>query len=119
MACLGLLVAACATAGAGNDPPLPVPDDAGSSAVTDEASSPPTEWPDAGPSSSGATSGGTGGSGAPTSGAGSASMCPMDVLHGLAALFAIGQPACASTGCDAGECCYVNMSSSASVCVKQ
>jgi hypothetical protein len=118
-------MAACATAGVGSNPSLGGDDGGatGSFFGTDEASAPddssgsPLQPPS--PQTSGSPAGAFDDSGGPsTSSSGSTASvpCPMDLLHDIEALIAIGQPACPSAGCASGQCCYSK--SGVTVCVK-
>ena len=103
------LLCACATGGAGSNPPLPnapasmgddgaiARDDASAGSAGDDATAPP-------PGDDADTAGG-------------ASTCN-DALHELKALFVLPPVACtSSTDCASGSCCFVGPSSS--TCVMQ
>jgi hypothetical protein len=121
----GGLLTACATSGGGSNPSLGGDDggvsgSSGSFFSSDDASVPydssPVPLPPTSGSAVGDDSGAlSGSSGGTVSGA----ACPMDLMHDIAALIAIGKPACPSAGCAQGECCYTAMSLGTTVCVKQ
>ena len=110
---------ACATAGAGANPPLPGEPSGGSDGAApqgeDAAQATPAD-------DASAVAGDDAGVPSDSDGAANAGGTCNDILHGLVALGGslLGQkPAtCASSSdCSAGECCYV--SPTASACVKQ
>jgi hypothetical protein len=109
---------ACATAGAGANPPLP----GEPSAASDGGAPQGDDAAQATPADDASTVADDAGAPSDPDGAANAAGTCNDILHGLVALGGslLGQkPAtCAtSSDCSAGECCYV--SPTASACVKQ
>jgi hypothetical protein len=107
---VAIVMPACATAGPGDDPPLPGVSSSPDSGATEGDASGPSQGDDAAGDDAGGPS-------VTDSGSSSGGTCN-DFVHGLRALIAVPPMSCTtSTDCPSGDCCYVGAMSSA--CVMQ